>query len=176
VLALPQPDIPPFSNPTPLQAAVQLQNSHLEACLRLDHDALQGLWTAEQWQTELNDADRLCLGIPSGEHLLAVACGWLVVDELQISLVAVAPEHRRLGLGRRVLVALLKQAHAQGAQRATLEVASCNQGALALYQRCGFKTAGSRRGYYSDGRDALIQWCELSGNTPHGEPATERFG
>ena len=167
---------PPFRSPTPLQAAVRLQTSHLEACLQLDHDALQGLWTAEQWTNELIDADRLCLGIPAGKQLLAMACGWLVVDELQISLVAVSPEHRRQGLGRHVLVALLQQAHAQGAQRATLEVASCNQGALALYHSCGFKTAGSRRGYYSDGRDALIQWCELSGITPHGEPATGRFG
>ena len=42
-----------------------------------------------------------------------------------------------------------------------LEVASDNVAALALYAKAGFRTAGTRSGYYSDGRDALIQWCRI---------------
>jgi len=160
----------------PLPEPVRLQVSHLQACLQLDRNVLQGLWTPEQWRSELLEADRLCLGIPAGEHLLAVACGWMVVDELQISLVAVASQHQRQGLGRRVLLALLEQAYAHGALRATLEVASCNQAAIALYRRCGFKNAGRRRAYYSDGRDALIQWCNLGERTTPDQAVEEKFG
>ncbi len=161
---------------TPVKTPVHLEANHLGACLQLDRNALQGLWTPEQWRQELLDADRICLGIPAGRKLLAVACGWLVVDELQISLIAVAPNHRRQGLGKKVLLALLQQARARGARRATLEVASCNHAGLALYQRCGFKSAGSRRGYYSDGRDALIQWCDLDAMPTRSGMAEERFG
>ena len=134
----------------------------LEACLLLDSEALDGLWTERQWQRELESSDRLCLGIRAGGRLAAIACGWLVVDELQITALAVTSSQRKRGLGRTVLSALLDQARRAGAVSATLEVASCNLAALALYQRCGFLSCGSRRGYYSDGRDALIQWRSLT--------------
>ena len=131
---------------------VALDGSDLQACLLLDQKALNGLWSPDQWRCELSDSARLCRGLKAGSELVAIASGWLVVDELQISLVAVASQHQRQGLGRRVLLALLEQAYAHGALRATLEVASCNQAAIALYRRCGFKNAGRRRAYYSDGQ------------------------
>ena len=140
---------------------VALNGRDLQACLLLDQKALNGLWSLEQWRSELGDNARLCRGLKVGNDLVAMACGWLVVDELQITVVAVDPIHRQQGLGVAVLKALLRDARQAGAQRATLEVASCNQAALSLYRRCGFITQGMRRGYYSDGRDALIQWVEL---------------
>ncbi len=70
---------------------------------------------------------RLCIGLLDNEELLAVACGWLVVDELQITAVAVTPQRRRAGLGSRVLQGLLSQASQLGASRATLEVSASNK-------------------------------------------------
>ena len=93
---------------------------------------------------------------------MAVACGWLVVDELHITVVAVDPDERRRGHGRCLLSALLQRARQDGAAHATLEVSDDNIAALALYNRLGFQTAGRREGYYRDGSDALIQWCRLS--------------
>ena len=90
-----------------------------------------------------------------------MACGWLVLDELHITLVAVAPAHRRRGFGRRVLGALMDRAHRCGATRATLEVAGGNGPARGLYGALGFRTAGVRHDYYRNGEDALIQWVEL---------------
>ena len=92
-----------------------------------------------------------------------MACGWLVVDELHITLVAVAPGRRRHGLGRQVLSALLEEGVRQGARHATLEVADGNQAACAFYKAAGFREAGRRRGYYRNGDDALIQWLRLPG-------------
>jgi len=76
-------------------------------------------------------------------------------------MVATDPAHRRQGLGRQVLAALLAAALEQGASRATLEVAATNPAALALYSGLGFSVAGVRRGYYRNGDDALIQWLRL---------------
>lgn len=140
---------------------VVLGPQDLRACLQLDQSALDGLWNAEQWRSELSEPGRLCVGLQAGDELVALASGWLVADELQINAVAVAPQRQRLGLGTQVLEALLSAAMSAGARRATLEVARCNTAALSLYRRCGFTTHGCRRGYYSDGRDALIQWKEL---------------
>jgi ribosomal-protein-alanine N-acetyltransferase len=138
-----------------------LQPHHLEACLGLDQRSLNGLWSASQWATELADPRRPGVGIWLGDELAAMACGWLVLDELHITLVAVEPERRRLGLGRLVLGALLGEAEQQGARHATLEVADNNHAACALYKAAGFREAGRRRGYYRNGEDALIQWLQL---------------
>ena len=75
--------------------------------------------------------------------------------------VAVDPLQRRQGLGRQVLQALLSHGQRLGAERATLEVATSNTAAVALYRALGFGDAGIRRGYYRNGDDALIQWLRL---------------
>ena len=141
--------------------AAALGPEDLEACLTLDGLALDGLWTASQWSRELEDPRRPCLGIRDGGDLVALACGWLVVDELHITAVAVHPAQRRRGLGAQVLQALLQEAARQGAVHATLEVAASNQAGQALYASAGFQTAGVRRAYYRNGDDALIQWQRL---------------
>ena len=107
-------------------AAVLLAPADLQACLALDAAALHGLWSEQQWARELEDPRRPCLGVHRGGRLVAVACGWLVADELHITAVAVDPGQRRQGLGRRVLQALLREARGQGAERATLEVEAEN--------------------------------------------------
>lgn len=141
--------------------AILLDPSWLKACLVLDHAALGGFWNADQWQAELADDRRICLGLVDGPDLLGVACGWLVVDELHITVLAVDPRHRRQGLGQRLLLQLLQRARQHGAEHATLEVAADNQAAISLYACCGFRSAGCRKAYYRDGRDALIQWRRL---------------
>jgi ribosomal-protein-alanine N-acetyltransferase len=138
-----------------------LRATDAPACHQLDEAALGGLWSLAQWQRELSEPGRICLGLIENHGLIALACGWLVVDELHITAVAVTPEQRRRGHGRQLLVALMEQGRAAGARHATLEVASHNRAAVSLYQDCGFQTAGCRRNYYSDGGDALIQWCRL---------------
>ena len=143
-------------------AVITLDPSWLADCLALDRCALQGLWTKEQWRRELEDPRRLCLGWTEAKTLLGVACGWLVADELHITAVAVDPSVRRRGHGKRLLSALLQQARQQGAIHATLEVGSNNLAALALYANGGFQSAGTRFKYYSDGSDALIQWCRIN--------------
>jgi ribosomal-protein-alanine N-acetyltransferase len=142
----------------------------LEACLNLDRLSLGGLWTAQQWQTELAEPARPVVGLRQQGQLLALACGWLVLDELHITAVAVAPERRRQGFGRRVLGLLLRRGHGLGALRATLEVGSSNHGARALYGCFGFQEAGVRRAYYRNGEDALIQWLKLATPTGWGNP------
>jgi ribosomal-protein-alanine N-acetyltransferase len=144
-----------------LQPVQLLAPEHLEACVALDRQALNGLWSRQQWGIELADPQRPGLGIWQRRQLLAMACAWLIVDELHIILVAVDPSQRRQGLGRRILTALLQEGSRLGAQRATLEVASGNQAAQSLYASLGFEVAGCRRGYYSNGDDALIEWLKL---------------
>lgn len=141
---------------------IPLGPADLADCLTLDRLALGGLWTEEQWRRELEEPRRPVVGWrdPRGV-LLALASGWLVVDELHITAVAVHPGYRRGGLGRSVLIGLLATARTAGAELATLEVSSANGPARGLYASLGFAEVAVRRGYYRNGDDALIQWKKL---------------
>jgi ribosomal-protein-alanine N-acetyltransferase len=90
-----------------------------------------------------------------------MACGWVVLDELQITVLGVEPEERRRGLGRTVLKRLLLDASSAGARHAILDVAEDNYGARTLYSSFGFQTVRRRDRYYRDGKDALIQSLEI---------------
>jgi len=141
---------------------ISLNLEDLNACLELDKIALKGLWSKNQWEKELSYSKRLCKGIYNHSNLIALGCGWVVVDELHLTAIAVHPKHRRLGLGQKVISSLFLEAIQQGCTRATLEAKSNNIAALALYKSSGFITAGCRRNYYQNGADALIQWRSLN--------------
>lgn len=161
VMASPAPPPGPAGGGAAPDRLAPLSAADLDGCLALDSTSLGGLWNAEQWRRELEEPHRPGIGLRRGGVLLAMACGWQVLDELHITLVAVDPRCRRQGLGLLVLRALLSAGRRLGAERATLEVSADNQAAQALYGRCGFRTAGVRRRYYRDGSDALIQWTRL---------------
>jgi len=82
---------------------------------------------------------------------------WLIADEVHISTLAVHPDHRATGVGRRLLQNGLQSARSRGAQMATLEVRPSNQVAIDLYRSFGFVVVGRRAGYYRDNaEDALL--------------------
>ena len=68
--------------------------------------------------------------------------------EGEILTIAVARSHRRLGLGWKLLDAVLRELHRERAGALFLEVDETNVGAIALYRRLGFSQVGRRPGYY----------------------------
>lgn len=80
---------------------------------------------------------------PAGFVLARHAAG-----EAEILTVAVRRSHRRLGLGRQLMEAVLRELHAQRAEALFLEVDETNGAAIALYRRLGFREVGRRPGYY----------------------------
>ena len=141
--------------------AIQLKKEHTLTCLKFDEISLNGLWNKEQWAKELDDPHRICLGFFKQSTLLAIACGWLVTDELQLTALAVHPEHRRKGLGQTLVKQMLKRAEESGARRAILEVSNENLAAISFYKKIGFKTSGLRKNYYQNGSHAILQWLDI---------------
>ncbi len=88
------------------------------------------------------------------------ALGRVIADEAELLTLAVAPEARRQGLGRRLLSEFENTAQRRGATRAFLEVAADNAAALRLYSTQGYGESGRRGSYYRapDGRriDAIL--------------------
>ena len=81
----------------------------------------------------------------------------ILLDEVHIMKVAVAPECRRVGLAHRLTAKALSEARREGCRRAILEVRVSNTAAIRLYDRLGFETIGTRKRYYGpSGEDALV--------------------
>ena len=131
---------------------------HLNDCVNLDKKSLNGLWSKSQWERELTDPKRICLGIIELEtkKLLGLCSAWLVIDELHITFIAVHPIHQRKGLGKFLLLNLIKRSKLLQASQIHLEVKENNEPAKAFYKSMGFKTVGERANFYKDGSNALI--------------------
>ena len=85
---------------------------------------------------------------PSGaEEAAAFILARRVLDEVELLLIAVRPEHRRSGLATRMLDAFFRRAVEMGATRVFLEVRADNE-ARALYRQTGFEQIGQRPRYY----------------------------
>lgn len=94
---------------------------------------------------------------PEGQIAAYVVCWLLGGDELHIANIAVAPEFRRQGLGRRLLAHVLAAGGELGAMSAALEVRASNLAAQQLYAEFGFEVVAVRKGYYQDNHeDALL--------------------
>ncbi|MFV0526036.1 MAG: GNAT family N-acetyltransferase [Acidimicrobiales bacterium] len=79
-----------------------------------------------------------------------------LADVAHVLDVAVAPSHRRRGIGRALCLALGAAAHGHGLDALTLEVRAANHGAIALYTGLGMTEVGRRPRYYPDGEDAVL--------------------
>ena len=137
---------------------IQLGIFHLNFCLNLDEISLKGLWTKAQWEKELTDPNRICMGVIDiyTKKLLGLCSSWLVIDELHITCIAVHPIHQRKGLGKLLISDLIKRSKSLKTNNIHLEVKHTNESGKAFYKSMGFKIVGNRSSLYKDGSDAII--------------------
>lgn len=118
-------------------------------------------WSPEVFRAELGRDDRAYVVAhdPAGGAVVGYGGITVAAGEAHVMTIAVAPSHRRRGVGRRLLVALVRAARERDATGVTLEVRESNDAALRLYEQVGFVSSGVRPGYYSDtGEGARILW------------------
>ena len=94
--------------------------------------------------------------VPS-EDIAGYVGMWFQGNEAHITEIAVRYDLRGNGLGELLLIGSIRAAVEYGSSVVTLEVRVSNFIAQRLYEKYGFKTAGVRKGYYTNNReDALI--------------------
>lgn len=133
----------------------------LPAVLELDQICLGGLWTEAGYRREIESPNSDLLVLQAANQVIGLGCLWAILEEAHITTLAIHPDYHRQHLGQLLLTQLLRLAWGRGLTHATLEVRKSNHRALSLYQKFGFRTAGERKKYYSDGENALILWCSL---------------
>ena len=97
---------------------------------------------------------------PEQEEKILGYCNLRVLaGEGEVQRIAVHPESRRLGLGRKMMDAMVEYAIREGAYAISLEVREGNLAARNLYESYGFAAEAVRKAYYHNPtEDALIMW------------------
>jgi [ribosomal protein S18]-alanine N-acetyltransferase len=140
----------------------QMTHEDMPAVITLEQAAFRNPWSPELLRRELDHEWSTILLVeepqPGGhQRLLGLAIFWIVQDEVHVLNVAVAPEHRRRGVGRAVMDEVLGRGRHRRCVLATLEVRRSNEAAIGLYKSLGFRTVGVRPNYYVDEKeDALV--------------------
>ncbi|MHB9025812.1 MAG: ribosomal protein S18-alanine N-acetyltransferase [Armatimonadota bacterium] len=119
-------------------------------------------WDVASYYTELANPNAYYLVARADSRIVGFGGMWVVGDEAHVVTLAVHPEVRRRGIGRRVMHALVREARRRGARTVTLEVRVGNEAAQQLYCALGFRAIAYRRNYYPDtGEDAAVMALEL---------------
>jgi ribosomal-protein-alanine N-acetyltransferase len=148
----------------------------LPQVIAIERRAFPTPWSLAMFVLELSKPSSLCLAAVEddgsrGGRLLGYTICSRYADVWHLMNIAVDPPRRRRGIGTALLTALIERAGAD--ESYTLEVRPSNPGAITLYERFGFRSAGVRPRYYRDtGEDAVIMWrsVETGGGVPS-EPA-----
>lgn len=131
--------------------------------LVIEREAFTMPWTEEAFRNELTHNHFAKYMVMEWEgRIIGYAGMWAIVDEAHVTNIALLAAYRGRKWGERLLDELMKTAAFLGMGSITLEVRVSNEIAQNLYRKKGFRSAGIRKGYYSDNReDALIMWAEL---------------
>lgn len=127
--------------------------------LEIEKEANPSPWSERSFRNELDHDQGVFLVALVDGKVVGYGGIWLLIDEAHVTTVALAESMRRLGIGRRLVIELLKVSSERGMLCATLEVRASNAPAIALYESLGFKVTARRKKYYPDNKeDALVMW------------------
>ncbi|MCH5585396.1 ribosomal protein S18-alanine N-acetyltransferase [Shimazuella sp. AN120528] len=121
-------------------------------------------WSEISFEDEItaNDLAYYIVSLVDG-NVVGYAGMWVVLDEAQLTNVALHPDYRGQGTGKEIVAYMIELAKQLGASKVTLEVRKSNQRAQHLYRNLGFTVIGTRKNYYPDnGEDAILMGLVLN--------------
>ena len=143
----------------------RLTFADLPQVVAIERRAFTTPWSLAMFVLELSKPSGICLAAETAGTDERELVGYLICSRYDtvwhVMNVAVDPDRRRHGIATALIAALLGEVGGAGGDgfQVTLEVRRSNTGAIALYERFGFRSAGVRRRYYQDnGEDAVIMW------------------
>lgn len=122
----------------------------LEQVMELEEDLFSVPWTKEGFFTFLMREDTLFLVVEEKGQILGYCGVMTVLDEGEITNVAIRRDRQREGIGQFLMEGLCMLVPERGTRILHLEVRESNLTAIRLYERIGFVKDGIRKHYYSE--------------------------
>jgi ribosomal-protein-alanine N-acetyltransferase len=139
----------------------QMRRRDMKAVLAIEARVFPEPWSATIFSSELAlRHGRSYKVAKDGRHVVGYRGLMFVAEEAHITTLAVAPEYQGQGVATVLLIDAVHTSLGEGARHLSLEVATGNERAQALYRRFGFMPVGVRKGYYPvTGEDAFVMWA-----------------
>lgn len=112
-------------------------------------------WSESMLESAFASGNFLGYKIEEDGELLAYLGFTLSPFDAEIVFLAVANSFRRKGYAYKLIGECVKFCKEKNLEKIFLEVRKSNFGAIALYEKAGFKKIGERKNYYPDGESCL---------------------
>lgn len=119
-------------------------------------------WAKSSFYDEMsNNLAKYYTAKTSDGELVGYAGTWHIIDEAHLTTIAVKKSYLRNHIGEAIVQKVIEDCYKDNVKYLTLEVRVSNEPAIKLYEKYGFQSLGTRKGYYQDNNeDALIMWTE----------------
>lgn len=134
----------------------------IDDVLEVEHESFSIPWSRQLFFDEAENSHTIYFVCHDDKEILAYGGMWHVLDEGQITNIAVKKACRRLGIASALLEQLITSSKELGITLMELEVREGNFAAIELYKKHGFAKVGKRRRYYQNPcEDAILMNLEL---------------
>lgn len=135
----------------------KMQKEDLEAVYALECACFSVPWSFESLSKEMDQPLATYVVAMENDQCIGYGGMWRILDEGEITNIAVDERFRGKGIGSQILEKLYQEGTEQGLVSITLEVRVSNHAAKKLYEKYGFKEIAIRKNYYQKPtEDALI--------------------
>lgn len=139
----------------------RIEEKDLNAVLVLEKLLYKDPWNENNYASELEQNDYAYMYVLEHDGVILGYAGfWLSYEYATITKVSINPAVQKKGLGYYLFNSIMKIALDKGATSFSLEVRESNIAAQGLYLKSGYEKKGKRKGYYSDGEDAIVMIYE----------------
>jgi|Marorgknorr_s2lv_1036017.scaffolds.fasta_scaffold81599_1 ribosomal-protein-alanine N-acetyltransferase len=134
-----------------------MESGDLEDVVLIEQKSFSTSWPLKTFHKLLMDPNVELWVALQDEHLMGYAVLWRMMEEAELTNIAVREGGRNRGVGSALLSKALDMATSLDVKSVFLEVRSSNQDAISLYERFNFHLLGIRKNYYREPpEDALI--------------------
>ena len=142
-----------------------LRVADLAEVLKIEQAANGFPWSLKNFEDCLLAGHHAWAIVDEKDEIIGYSIIQVIVDELHLLNICVAPKYQGQGYGRKLLNKVIELADEHSASVILLEVRRSNHRAQQLYLQSGFNEVSVRRGYYpaENGReDAILMAMDLS--------------
>ncbi len=137
----------------------KMEHRDIKSVAQLERQCFSRPWSEQSLEQEVDNQNSLFLVYEDNQEIIGYIGMYLIIDEADITNIAVSEIHRGKGYGKQLLQEAVKRIFAEGYQALTLEVRKSNCPAICLYERAGFQIEGERKNFYEcPAEDAFIMW------------------
>ena len=147
----------------------RMRRRHLRRVLSIEASVYPRPWSASLFLSELSQRTTRTYVVAKHDGEVVGYAGMMFTGrEAHVTNIAVDPDFHGRKVGTRLLLHIVTEAVARGAEILSLEVRVSNDVAQSMYEKFGFAAVNIRKGYYIEtNEDALVMVVDDARSTEH---------